>query len=349
MKQGEVVADRYELRKALDGGYYNEVWIAMDLRLERECLLKMPSLPPSSPEERDRLTREARTIASIPNKDHVAEVFDAGDWAGRPFFTQELLPGGSLAERLQKCGGKLQAAQFLPVFMDVCSGVLQAHQVGIIHGDLKPENIVFSAQDSAKVVDFGTAFRLQAGTPPSHQVMATLPFQSPEHFRPRTYGKLDQRTDIWALGIIAYLVLTGRHPYEMSEQASYVDWADAVEAPPSLRHAPADWAPIISRCLQPQKRYRFPALSDLIAELAVLHRTYASTATARSRELYKQGVDFFNNGDLRQAAHNLQEAARLNPSPTLLHWVGHVRQALNDIPGAREAYQQALEIDPTYV
>ncbi|MEA3403919.1 MAG: protein kinase [Armatimonadota bacterium] len=346
MNKGDVIADRYELLELYRGGLFTEVWRVSDGLLGRECLLKMPKVPPSSPQEARQFINEAQAMARIADKSHIAEVFDAGEHEGRPYFTQELVTGGSLSEYLDRHGGKLGVEEGLRQLIDVCEGIRCAHEVGVVHGDIKPDNVVLTENGRAKVVDFGTAIRLSRSTLPLDQVMATLEYQAPEHYRPGQYGKVDHRTDIWALGVTMYVVLAGSHPYRLSPDAGYVAWADAVQQPPDLQHAPAETRSIIAKCLQPFKRDRYQTVEQLLSDLKKVRAQREQTPVSKARRLLAEGIKLYKTEKYDEALKLLEQAEHFATSPNLLAWKGVVLECLGRPGAAFNAYEEAVALDP---
>jgi len=346
MKPGDIIIDEhYELREAHQTGVGMEVWQVLDRKLKRECILKMPATPPETEDEMQRHLAEARAMAAISDKAHVAEVYEFGIWEGRPYFTQELLPGGSLAERIRDAGGKLPVNEALQIAVEICEGVLRAHEAGLMHGDLKPENVAFAAHGCAKVIDFGTVRWLRRETQTLQGIMATLAYQAPEQFSAR-YGSPDHRTDIWQMGVIVALMLSGRHPYEHSETALYADVFEAVCKAPELEHVPSECRAVVKRCLQPEKKRRYQHIGDLLKGLKEVLKQATETPLGRSRELMKQGIQSYEDGNFSEARKLLRESAKLRPNVHVFSWLGMTYECIGNYDKARAAYMAALEIDP---
>jgi serine/threonine-protein kinase len=149
----------YEVESVLGRGGMGVVYKARHLRLGRLVALKMTLAGSyAGPHERERFRREAEAVAALQHS-NLVQVYDAGDWAGRPYFTMELIEGGSLAQRL--AGTPQPARQAAALLATLAEAAQTAHQGGIVHRDLKPANILLTADGTPKIADFGLARRLE--------------------------------------------------------------------------------------------------------------------------------------------------------------------------------------------
>lgn len=229
-----VFDDRYELIQPLGSGGTAEVWRARDRKLGRDVALKILSGPAARDEDhRRRIEREARALAAISHP-NVVGVYDYGEQPTDvdepvPFLVMELVDGPDLAHRLAS-SGPLSSEEASRLLTDVLRGVDQGHAVGIVHGDLKPANILI-AQDGAKVTDFGVA-RILAEETGTTAVAATPTYAAPEVLRGERPGAA---SDVYSAACVAFETLTGRPPYQGK---NYWDVArQHLEDPvPSVRH-----------------------------------------------------------------------------------------------------------------
>ena len=169
----------YAVEAVLGHGGMGVVFRARHLRLGRLVALKMTLAGSyAGPRERERFLREAEAIAVLRHA-NVVQVYDVGDWAGRPYFTMELLEGGSRAQRL---GGTPQPAhQAAALLATLAEAMHAAHQGGIVHRDLKPANILFTPDGTPKVTDFGLARRLEGG---AGLTLSGVPMGTPSYMAP---------------------------------------------------------------------------------------------------------------------------------------------------------------------
>ena len=258
---------QYRLIAQLGAGGMGEVYLAEHRMLHRPCAIKLikPDLA-GQPHVLARFEREVRLTAQLSHWNTV-EIFDYGRTEdGTFFYVMEYLPGLSLEDLLER-HGPLAPERVIHLLRQICQGLREAHGIGLIHRDIKPDNI-FVAQrgglyDVAKLLDFGLV-KSVAETPSTRltqegAVSGTPLFMSPEQAHGR--DDLDARSDIYSLGAVAYAMITGRPPFEGSNPLDVMiaHARDAV-APPSQLQAdvPADLERVILRCLakRPEDRYQ---------------------------------------------------------------------------------------------
>jgi eukaryotic-like serine/threonine-protein kinase len=214
---GSIIADRYCLLRKLGAGGMGSVWLAHDTSLDSQCAVKLVDPEKAADEEvRIRFEREAKAAAQIRGA-NVVDIFDHGVWDGTPFIVMEYLEGEDLGARLDRQGA-LDPEQTYQIVSQVARALVRAHAAGIVHRDLKPENIFLvpgDDQEVAKVLDFGIAkheqYSLAGKTTKTGSFMGTPYYMSPEQARGRA---IDWRSDLWALGVIAFQCLNGRPPFE---------------------------------------------------------------------------------------------------------------------------------------
>ena len=214
---GSIIAERYCLLQKLGAGGMGSVWLAHDQSLDSRCAVKLVDPEKAANEEvRVRFEREAKAAAQIRGA-NVVDIFDHGVWDGTPFIVMEYLEGEDLGARLERVG-RLDTEQTYQIVSQVARALVRAHAAGIVHRDLKPENIFLvpgDDQEVAKVLDFGIAkheqYSLAGKTTKTGSFMGTPYYMSPEQARGKN---IDWRSDLWALGVIAFQCLTGRPPFE---------------------------------------------------------------------------------------------------------------------------------------
>jgi eukaryotic-like serine/threonine-protein kinase len=204
-----VIAGRYRLERQIGAGGMSEVWSATDLDLERKVAVKLLA----TDADPARFEREAHAAAGLAHP-NVCVLYDYGETGGRRYMVLELLPGGSLEDRLAG-GGPLPDEDTRRIATEIAAGLAHAHERGVVHRDLKPANILLDSEGRAKIADFGIARTgaatglTQAGT-----VLGTAAYISPEQARGEA---ATPASDVYAFGVILFRMLCGRLPFESSD------------------------------------------------------------------------------------------------------------------------------------
>ena len=267
----------YRILEKIGSGGMGEVYLAEDTKLDRKVALKV--LPPElaeSEERRARFTREAKAIAAL-NHPNIVTVYSVEEAEGVHFITMELVKGKTLTELLPKNGFPL--SQFLELAIPFADAVAAAHQEGITHRDLKPDNAMVGEDGRVKVLDFGLAkptagfagggaseLPTQAKTEEG-AIVGTLNYMSPEQATGRT---VDPRSDIFSLGIIFYEMLTGRRPFDGATSGDVLSSIvkDTPRAVDEVRpEVPREFSKIVRRCLAKEPTRRFQTALDVRNEL----------------------------------------------------------------------------------
>jgi len=262
---------RYEVEEEIGRGGMATVFKAYDPRFERHIAIKV--LPPEfmhDTEFRARFNREAKTIAALEHP-AIVPVYDYGEDAGLLYLVMRYMPGGSLADRLEQ--GPLSIEESAEILQRLGSALDRAHSEGIIHRDLKPSNILFDQYGDAFLADFGIV-RLttsDSNLTASGSLVGTPTYMSPE----QVYGdkELDGRSDIYALGVILFQMLTGHLPYEADTPAKMM-MKHILEPVPQILSNRPDLPPeaeeVVSRALAKERDQRFASAADLNAALSTL-------------------------------------------------------------------------------
>jgi serine/threonine-protein kinase len=258
----------YRVEALLGHGGMGVVYRAWHLRLGRAVALKMLLAGPCArPEELERFQREAQAVAGLRHA-NIVQVYDVGDVDGRPYFTMELVEGGSLAEQIQ---GVPQPARQAALVAALAEAVQAAHESGIVHRDLKPGNILLTRDGTPKVTDFGLARRLEGngGLTLSGVPLGTPSYMAPEQARGEKKG-IGPATDVYALGAILYELLTGRPPFCADTAAATLQQVMAEEPVPPARlnpKVPRDLETICLKCLHKEPQRRYPSARELAEDL----------------------------------------------------------------------------------
>jgi serine/threonine protein kinase/beta-lactam-binding protein with PASTA domain len=228
---GRLIDGRYQVRSRIARGGMATVYLATDLRLERRVAIKiMHDHLAEDSAFKERFIQEARSAARLAHP-NVVNVFDQGQDSDMAYLVMEYLPGINLRDLLRE-HGRLTTEQTLDVLEAVLSGLSAAHKAGIVHRDLKPENVMLADDGRIKIGDFGLARAVSANTATGAALLGTIAYLSPELV---TRGIADARSDIYAVGIMMYEMLTGEQPYkgEQPMQIAYQHANDSVPTPSS--------------------------------------------------------------------------------------------------------------------
>ncbi len=266
--------DSYEILAPLGAGGMGEVYRARDATLKRHVAIKvLPEYWSRDPERLRRFEQEAQATAAL-NHLNIVSIFHVGQFDGMPYIVTELMQGETLRDRLRK--GPMRLQEVLDFGVELARGLAAAHDAGIVHRDLKPDNVFLTKDGRLKILDFGLAKLdpAKAASPDvetvtvqlqSHpgQVVGTVGYMSPEQVR----GQLaDARSDIFAVGVILYEMLTGKPAFRKATSAETMT-AILNEDPPALSQIAASVPPglqrIVNRCLAKNPEQRFQHASDL--------------------------------------------------------------------------------------
>ncbi|HEY4219057.1 MAG TPA: serine/threonine-protein kinase [Gemmatimonadaceae bacterium] len=264
----EAIAARYAVKRVIGQGGMGIVYLARDRRLDRLVAVKtlLPHLAADTV-VRERFLRETRTAGAMAHP-NIVPIHGADEIEGHVFFVMGLVDGESLAAHMHAQEPLPQRA-VVGYLRDVASALSHAHQRGIIHRDIKAENILIErATGRALVTDFGIA-RLAEAAPltATGQMLGTVYYASPEQV---SGERIDARSDLYSLGVVAFLALTGRFPFS-ADVASAVLVAHVTKAAPSVTSMNPSVAPalaaIVDRCLAKQPDERFRSADELLAAL----------------------------------------------------------------------------------
>lgn len=226
---GRLVDQRYRVRARIARGGMATVYVATDLRLERRVALKVMHGHLSDDSVfQSRFIQEARSAARLADP-HVVNVFDQGQDGEMAYLVMEYLPGITLRELLRE-QKRLTIPQTITIMDAILSGLAAAHRAGIVHRDVKPENVLLAEDGRIKIGDFGLARATTANTATGQMLLGTIAYLAPELV---TRGTADARSDIYALGILLYEMLAGEQPYkgEQPMQIAYQHATDSVPRP----------------------------------------------------------------------------------------------------------------------
>jgi serine/threonine protein kinase len=283
----------YEIVELVGAGGMGEVYRARDTKLGRDVALKV--LPPVFASDADRLARlerEARVLASL-NHPHILTVHDVGDLDGRPYVVTELIDGGTLKTWIRSETRRWQ--QSVELLVGLADGLAVAHAAGIVHRDVKPDNILISEHGYATLADFGLARLFEAisgatATPTVGQVhtqpgmiVGTIAYMSPE----QASGKpVDARSDVFSFGVVLYEALSGRQPFAGASELEVLQRVQHQAAEPLSEDIPPALRMVVEKALEKDPADRYQTMRDLVVDLRRLVRQGSdirARATSHSR------------------------------------------------------------------
>src|SRR5947208_6459178 len=265
---GSILANRYEILQMLGEGGMGAVYKARDNELDRVIALKVirPELA-SNPEILQRFKQELVLARQVTDR-NIIRIFDLGEADGIRFITMEYVEGTSLYQVLQE-QGQLPVKDAAEIIEQVLTGLKAAHREGVIHRDLKPGNIMRDPQGRILVMDFGLARSLESdGMTKTGAVLGTMEYMSPEQ---AMGAALDQRSDLFTVGLIFFELLTGKMPFRAESALASLLKRVHERAIPVVSHdatIPAALSNIVSKCLERDVQLRYQNAGEMLDDLA---------------------------------------------------------------------------------
>ena len=257
---------RYEIRAELGRGGMATVYRAFDPSFDREVAIKvLPREFLHDPQFKDRFKREIKTIAALEHP-AIVPVYDVGEEDDQPYFVMRFMPGGSLSQQIEK--GKFSLADSARIIERLASALAYAHRKGVVHRDLKPDNILFDSNGEPFISDFGVAkFDSSSTNLTGSGIIGTPAYMSPEQAQG---DKVDNRSDIYGLGVIIFQMLSGQQPYRADTPMGVVlkhvtdPVPEILKANPSL---PPATDTVIKTAMAKNREERYKTATDLSAAL----------------------------------------------------------------------------------
>ena len=264
---GTTLAGRYQVIEELGHGGMGRVYKVFDTDIKEKIALKLlrPEIALDK-ETVERFSNELKLARKISHR-NVCRMFDLGKAEGTTFITMEFVPGEDLKKLIRKTG-QLGAGRAVSIAKQVCEGLEEAHHLGVIHRDLKPQNIMVDEDGNVRIMDFGIARSLRGkGITGAGVMIGTPEYMSPEQIEGK---EVDQRSDVYSLGIILYEMVTGHVPFE-GDTAFTIGVKHKSERPRNPRELntqiPEDLSRVILKCLEKDKGRRYQTAEELQGEL----------------------------------------------------------------------------------
>ncbi len=277
LTRGSIIADRYEVIEELGKGGMGKVFRVEDKKIKEEIALKLIK-PEIAADKKtiERFSNELKFARKIAHR-NVCKMYDLGEEEGTYYITMEYVPGEDLKSFIKR-SRQLTVGTAISLAKQVSEGLSEAHRLGVVHRDLKPQNVMIDKEGNARIMDFGVARSMTGkGITGAGVMIGTPEYMSPEQVE----GKdADQRSDIYSLGIIMYEMLTGRVPFE-ADTAFAIGVKQKSESPKDPREfnsqIPEDLSRVILKCLEKDKEKRFQSAGEVRSELSNIEQGIPTT------------------------------------------------------------------------
>jgi hypothetical protein len=267
------LGERYEIERELGAGGMATVYLARDVKHNRHVALKVLRPELAVVLGGDRFLREIDIAAQIQHP-HVLTLIDSGDADGVLYYVMPYLKGESLRSRLSR-EGKLPIGDAVRMLRDVADGLAEAHRHGLVHRDIKPDNVMMSG-NHAVVMDFGVAKAVASATGPQNLTTAGIALGTPAYMSPEQAAadpNIDHRTDVYAMGVLGYELLTGRPPF-LGATAQEILAAHLTEEPEPVTKYRVDTPPaleaVVMKCLEKRAGDRWQKADDVLQQLEAI-------------------------------------------------------------------------------
>ena len=277
LTRGSTFADRYEIIEELGKGGMGRVYRVEDTKVKEEIALKLikPEIA-SNKKIIERFKNELKITRKIRHK-NVCGMFDLGEEKNLHYITMEYISGQDLKGLIRQTG-QLTIGKTISIAKQICEGLAEVHSLGVVHRDLKPNNIMIDRGGNAKIMDFGIARAVKSKSITGSGITIGTPeYMSPEQVE----GKdVDQRSDIYSLGIILYKMLTDRVPFE-GDSAITVGVKQKTETPKDPKdfyeRIPDDFNQLILKCLEKERENRYQSAGEVRSELENIEKGIPTT------------------------------------------------------------------------
>ncbi|UCE39868.1 MAG: protein kinase [Candidatus Aminicenantes bacterium] len=279
LKRGRVFGDRYEVIEELGEGGMGIVYKVFDRKIEDKVALKVLA-PEIAGDEKtiERFRNELKLARKVSHR-NVCRMYDLSEEEKTPFITMEFVPGENLKSLIKRVG-QLSKTKTLSIAKQVCEGLTEAHRLGVVHRDLKPQNVMVDSEGNARIMDFGIARSIRTKSiTETGMIIGTPEYMSPEQVE--GVG-VDHQSDIYSLGVILFEMLTGKVPFQGETPLSVI-LKHKTEQPPDPRkfddQIPVEISQMILKCLEKDKNERYPTADVLLADLVEIEKNLTTIKT----------------------------------------------------------------------
>jgi serine/threonine protein kinase/tetratricopeptide (TPR) repeat protein len=277
LTRGTTFANRFEIIEELGKGGMGKVYRVEDKKIKEEVALKLikPEIA-SDKKTIERFSNELKMARKIRHK-NVCAMYDLGEEKGTHYITMEYVPGEDLKSFIRRTR-QLTPGTVVTIAKQICEGLTEAHRLGVIHRDLKPQNIMIDKEGNARIMDFGIARSVEGkGITGAGVMVGTPEYMSPEQAEVK---EVDQHSDIYSLGVILYEMVTGRVPFEGETPLSIAmkHKSEMPKDPKELNaQIPEDLSIVILRCLEKDKEKRYQSAGEVRSEFENIEKSIPTT------------------------------------------------------------------------
>jgi serine/threonine protein kinase/tetratricopeptide (TPR) repeat protein len=283
LSTGSTFAGRYQIIEEIGRGGMGRIYKVFDSEIDEKVALKLIKPEVAADKGNIERFRNEMKFARQVGHPNVSRMFDLGKHEGTYFITMEYVPGEDLKSFIRRIG-QLPVGKAVSIARQVADGLNEAHRQGVIHRDLKPRNVIIDREGNARIMDFGIARSLKSKGVTEKGIMVGTPeYMSPEQTESRD---VDQRSDIYSLGILLFEMLTGRLPFE-GETPISVAIKQKTETPPRPEafnpRIPEDLSRLILKCMEKDPANRFQSAEEVVSALDVIEKELPTTETTAPR------------------------------------------------------------------